>query len=123
MAATPCRDCPRDTGMSGAFAIWVEVTDFREAAKALRVTRQDQGWRMIIQVREGRLRFTSGSASFDIACECAQEFSASTRVSAIRRLLKLPDPLPKLDGRIMLAARPMDKKIATEWAAAKVKFQ
>ncbi|MEI6203714.1 MAG: hypothetical protein WCP68_17330 [Enhydrobacter sp.] len=109
--------------MSGAFAIWVEVADFREVAKALRVI--CSGWTapMVIQVKAGRLSFAAGSATFNIPCECAQEFSATASVGAIRRLMKLPEPLPKLDGRIMLAARPMDKKIATEWAVAKVKFQ
>ena len=109
--------------MKAAFAIWIEVAELKRVAKLLRVFTGGMVMPVQIEVRNGRMKITSSEAGADIACECSEEFIATMTVGQIRRLLKVPKTAPKIDGRIMLGARPGDGTITSEWAVAKkVKF-
>ena len=110
--------------MKAAFAIWIEVVELKRIAESLRMFTSGMVMPVHIEVRNGRMKITSSEAGADIACECSEEFIATMTVGQLRKLLKLPKPVPKLDGRIMLGARPADGTIASEWTVAKkVKFQ
>ena len=112
--------------MKAAFAIWIEVAELKRVAKLLRVFTSGMVMPVQIEVRNGRMKITSSEVGAELACECSEEFITTMTVGQLRKLLKLPRPLPKMDGKVMLAVRPMDGTIASEWAVAekvkRVKF-
>ncbi|MEO6739025.1 MAG: hypothetical protein ABIP20_02165 [Chthoniobacteraceae bacterium] len=110
--------------MKAAFAIWIEVAELKRVAELLRVITSGLQMAIHLEVRNGRMGITSSAVSAEIVCECAEEFRATVTVGQLRKLLKLPRPLPKINGKIMFAARRNDGTITSEWAVAKkVMFQ
>ena len=109
--------------MKAGFAIWVDAEQFRAATVAIKTASDTVCGRMALEVESGRLLTMTESRSVEIPCECAHKFIATATVKQMMRLFDLRRKSPAKGPKVMIAVRPMDNKVATEWAAAKVKFQ